>query len=76
MSQLTSKFESETGLVAMYRKEGADYHTLRYVNWLEAAEEKFNSANLITCPACVSATKPIIRDSRHVCSCCGYEWDN
>ena len=44
MSQLTSKFESETGDVAMYRKGGADYHTLRYVNWLEALVEKFNSA--------------------------------
>ena len=42
MSQLTSKFESETGNVAMYRKDGADYHTLRYVNWLEALVEKFN----------------------------------
>ena len=45
MSQLTSKFEAETGQVAMYRKDGADYHTLRYVNWLEALVEKFNSAH-------------------------------
>jgi hypothetical protein len=44
MSQLTSKFESETGNVAIYRKDGADYHTLRYVNWLESLVEKFKSA--------------------------------
>jgi len=43
MNQLTRRFESETKQVAMYRKDGADYHTLRYVNWLEALVEKFNS---------------------------------
>jgi hypothetical protein len=43
MNQLTRKFEAETRQVAMYRKDGADYHTLRYVNWLEALVEKFNS---------------------------------
>ena len=27
--------ESEIGAKAMYRKGGADYHTLRYVRWFE-----------------------------------------
>jgi hypothetical protein len=29
-------YEAETGEKALYRKEGSDYHTLRYVRWLEA----------------------------------------
>jgi hypothetical protein len=44
MSQLTREFES-TGETAMYRKEGADYHTLRYVNWLEAKVENLQQTN-------------------------------
>jgi len=42
MSHLTSKFEVETGNKAMYRSGGADYHTLRYVNWLEDLVENLN----------------------------------
>jgi hypothetical protein len=30
-----SKYKSETGLEAMYRMDSSDYHTLRYVKWLE-----------------------------------------
>jgi len=35
------QYESKTGERALYRKDGADYHTLRYVRWLESrlAEE-------------------------------------
>ena len=33
---LREQYEAETGERAMYRKDGADYHTLRYVRWLEA----------------------------------------
>jgi len=29
------QYEMETGAGAMYRKEGTDYHTLKYVRWLE-----------------------------------------
>jgi hypothetical protein len=32
---LQQRFFSETGEEAMYRKESSDYHTLRYVKWLE-----------------------------------------
>ena len=34
-SVLISLFINETGKVATYHKEGAVYHTLDYVNWLE-----------------------------------------
>jgi len=45
MGHLTEQFFAETGDKAMYRKGGADYHTLRYVKWLEAKVEKFTSTN-------------------------------
>ena len=45
MNQLTSEFEAKTGNVAMYRKGSSDYHTLRYVNWLEAKVEKLTANN-------------------------------
>jgi len=32
---LAERYEKETGEKAIYRKDGADYHTLRYVEWLE-----------------------------------------
>jgi hypothetical protein len=32
---LVERYFSETGQKAMYRKKGVDYHTLRYVQWLE-----------------------------------------
>ena len=34
--ELMRQFGNETDRVAMYRRDGADYHTLRYVQWLEA----------------------------------------
>jgi DnaJ-class molecular chaperone len=39
MSQLTEKYLAETGEKAMYRMQSSDYHTLRYVNWLEKLVE-------------------------------------
>ena len=33
------QYESETGEKALYRKNGADYHTLRYVKWIQARED-------------------------------------
>jgi hypothetical protein len=39
--KIQEQYESQTGQPAMYRKDGADYHTLVYVRWLESrlAEE-------------------------------------
>ena len=45
MSQLTEQYFRETGERALYRMASSDYHTLRYVNWLEAMVEKFTSTN-------------------------------
>lgn len=33
--KLKDLYEFETGEKALYRKGSSDYHTLRYVNWLE-----------------------------------------
>jgi len=33
--KLTELYESETGEKAIYRKDSSDYHTLKYVRWLE-----------------------------------------
>ena len=33
--KLTDIYKNETGFTAIYRKDGSDYHTLRYVRWLE-----------------------------------------
>ena len=35
MSELERIYESATGEKALYRKGSSDYHTLRYVRWLE-----------------------------------------
>lgn len=45
MIHLTEQFFSEKGDKAMYRKGGADYHTLRYVKWLEAKVKNFTAHN-------------------------------
>ena len=50
MSHLTDKYFAETGDKAMYRKGGADYHTLRYVKWLETKVEPFTSYNKQSTP--------------------------
>jgi len=34
------EYESETGEKALYRKGSSDYHTLRYVKWLQAKSEQ------------------------------------
>ena len=38
---IQEQYESKTGEMATYRKDASDYHTLRYVRWLESrlAEE-------------------------------------
>ena len=33
--KLTEKYETESGEKALYRKGASDYHTLKYVRWLE-----------------------------------------
>lgn len=40
MGNLQSQFELEFNTPATYRKGCSDYHTLRYVNWLEAKVAK------------------------------------
>ena len=45
MSHLTEQFFAETGDKAMYRMKSSDYHTLRYVKWLEAKVENGSSYN-------------------------------
>ena len=35
MQTLSELYEEKTGEKAIYRKNGADYHTLKYVRWLE-----------------------------------------
>lgn len=35
MNDLMKQFEKETGEKALYRRESSDFHTLKYVNWLE-----------------------------------------
>lgn len=35
MSVFSNEYENETGEKATYRKDSSDFHTLRYVNWLE-----------------------------------------
>ena len=32
---LAEQYNNETGEKALYRRNGADYHTLKYVRWLE-----------------------------------------
>ena len=54
MSHLTEQFFAETGDKAMYRMKSSDYHTLRYVKWLEAKVESGSSHNKqnTPCPSC------------------------
>jgi len=56
MSQLTEQFFAETGDKAMYRKSSSDYHTLRYVNWLEIKVKNLTastSTNIQKCDQCI-----------------------
>lgn len=50
MSQLTKQFAAETHDVAMYRKSGSDYHTLKYVSWLEAKVENLQQTTNSSSP--------------------------
>ena len=54
MSHLTEQFFAETGDKAMYRMKSSDYHTLRYVKWLEAKVENGSSHNnaMPSCQGC------------------------
>jgi hypothetical protein len=49
MSDLREQFEKETQNQAIYRKFGIDYHTLKYVKWLESQltqlQSKWNKLN-------------------------------
>ena len=45
MRHLTELYEVESGEKALYRVGASDYHTLRYVKWLEAMVERFTSTN-------------------------------
>jgi len=51
MSHLTEQFFAETGDKAMYRMKSSDYHTLRYVKWLEAKVEKLTALNKQSMPS-------------------------
>jgi len=52
--KLTELYKSETGEKAIYRKDSSDYHTLKYVRWLEnRASKQANPANLKTNLGCV-----------------------
>jgi len=39
-TELIEQFKNETGGDAIYNKNGATFHTLDYVNWLEKQREK------------------------------------
>ena len=40
------RYEEETGEKAMYRKGSSDYHTLKYVTWLEDQYQRTDRQNL------------------------------
>jgi len=45
MSDLIEQFEKETQNQAIYRKFGIDYHTLKYVKWLESQLTELKAEN-------------------------------
>jgi len=45
MSDLREQFEKETQNQAIYRKFGIDYHTLKYVKWLESQLTELKAEN-------------------------------
>ena len=42
--KLTEIYESETGEKATYRMNSSDYHTLRYVRWLEVRAQLYDDS--------------------------------
>jgi hypothetical protein len=52
MSHLTEQYEVESGEKALYRIGASDYHTLRYVKWLEAKVELFTAKSMPPCRWC------------------------
>ena len=69
--QLMEQFTKETGDNPTYNAEGATYHTLRYVDWLE----KKLSATEAGCdqqPTTGPSTPLKGSDGRHCCRHCGF----
>jgi len=72
-SVLISLFINETGKVATYHKEGAVYHTLDYVNWLEdrvagpaeSAPKAPNNRVMQSCNGCTADDMDCIKCSRN-----------
>ena len=56
------QYEAETGEKALYRKGSSDYHTLRYVRWLQAENEKLKEL-----------LEKILK--REACTCNAYDCD-
>ena len=78
MSQLTEQYLAETGEKALYRMNSSDYHTLRYVNWLEKLvegvreREHDNAMGAIPqCPSCLESRKVSLF---WTCERCGERW--
>ena len=70
MSHLTEQFFAETGDKAMYRMKSSDYHTLRYVKWLEAKAENGSSHNKQSTPChWCDGVHPMLNHA--YCSNCG-----
>jgi len=44
MTEFRAEYENETGKKALYRMDSSDYHTLKYVDWLEAKLKKTEEA--------------------------------
>jgi hypothetical protein len=62
------RYESETGQKATYRKDSSDYHTLRYVRWLEAELAKAETY--------VTTGIDGLPPSRRGCEACWEKWSN
>ena len=64
---LHDRYEKETGEKPTYRKDSSDYHTLRYVKWLEdllahqhseAQPKDSADGDMVVCPECGCKHQP------------------
>jgi len=73
MRHLTELYEVESGEKALYRVGASDYHTLRYVKWLEAKVEPFTSYNKQSTPCQHLRTRSGGFVKPDICDDCGEE---
>lgn len=68
MNEIVRRYEEENSQKALYRMKSSDYHTLRYVQWLEAENQRLREAldTLINDVTCLCSEGPDVMRPRDI----------